>query len=160
MLHPDLITVLKKLLRDNGELSIQPIGGGSINDAYRVSSHQQSVFVKCNQAKSYPGMFEAEAGGLELLRNHSQFDIPKVLKIGMVDNTSYLAMDWIPSGTPGSDYWENFAITLAEMHRQSTNQFGLDHSNYIGSLTQQNDVRDNWSEFYIELRLEPQLLSP
>lgn len=156
-MHPDLINLLKTHLSADGELTIQSIGGGSINEAYHVQSRDKSVFVKVNNANAYPGMFEAEARGLELLRTHSRFEIPKVLDTGEVDNTSYLIMDWIPSGTPDSDFWENFAVNLADLHRQNEEMFGLDHNNYIGSLPQQNENRYSWSEFYIEMRLEPQL---
>lgn len=148
---------LKALLETSNPIKIHPVGGGSINSAYRVHSDNRSVFVKTNRADTYPGMFEAEAHGLDLLRDHSGFSIPKVEKVGVSGSTAFLAVEWIPSGTPSDDFWERFANHLAGMHRNTSQLFGLDHPNYIGSLQQQNEYRNNWAEFYIEMRLEPQL---
>lgn len=157
ILNAEIEHQLKELLDTLDDLKVTSVGGGSINDACRVSAGDQSVFVKLNDADAFPGMFEAEARGLELLRNHSRFEIPRALKTGAENNTAYLVMDWVTAGSPNPDFWENFAQNLADMHSRSADQFGLDHGNYIGSLPQQNEVRDSWPEFYIEMRLEPQL---
>lgn len=157
ILDSDIEHLLKKLISSGDELNISTVGGGSINEAFRVQSIGSTVFVKTNHADAHPGMFEAEARGIELLRKHSHFDIPRVLKTGIENNTAYLVMEWIEGGSPNLDFWENFAQNLAQMHRTSADQFGLDHPNYIGSLPQQNGTRVSWSEFYIEMRLEPQL---
>jgi len=157
VINPEIKSILQTVLQTTAEIKFQPVGGGSINNSYHASAGEKSVFVKLNNADAYPGMFEAEARGLELLSKNSRFEIPRVLKTGAENNTAYLVMEWITNGGQNPDFWENFAQNLADMHRQSADQFGLDHTNYIGSLPQQNDVRDSWSEFYIEMRLEPQL---
>ena len=36
------------------------------------------------------------------------------------------------------------------LHQQSSSSFGLDHDNYIGSLTQSNKQHKTWIEFFIE----------
>src|SRR5262245_55435841 len=46
----------------------QAVGGGSINDAYRLSTSAGTFFVKVNDADRHPSMFDAEADGLERLR--------------------------------------------------------------------------------------------
>ena len=46
---------------------------------------------------------------------------------------------------------------LAELHLQSSERFGLDHDNYIGSLPQQNSEHDSWVEFYRDERLISQM---
>jgi fructosamine-3-kinase len=43
------------------------------------------------------------------------------------------------------------------MHRHTADSFGLDHDNYIGSLPQYNQKRENWPAFFAEMRLEPQM---
>lgn len=43
------------------------------------------------------------------------------------------------------------------MHRVTNSQFGLDQSNFIGSLPQSNKYHATWGEFLIQERLEPQL---
>ena len=43
------------------------------------------------------------------------------------------------------------------MHRNSAEQFGLDHDNYMGSLVQSNRGHGTWTEFFIQERLVPQV---
>lgn len=139
------------------EPSWKSVGGGSINQCYRVSTNKESVFVKLNDKDDFPGMFEAEAKGLNLIRSNSGFQIPEVIEVGSDGNTAYLVMEWLENGTPSRDYWATFADHLAKMHQHTSDHFGLDHNNYIGSLPQQNDQLSSWAEFYIMMRLEPQL---
>jgi len=157
VINPEIKSIVQAELLTAADVKLQPVGGGSINRTYHASAGEKSVFVKLNNAEAYPGMFEAEARGLELLSKHSQFEIPRVLKTDAENNTAYLVMEWITNGGQNPDFWENFAQNLADMHRHSADQFGLDYPNYIGSLHQQNDFRKRWPEFYIEMRLEPQL---
>lgn len=134
-----------------------PVSGGSINQCYRIAAGEKAIFVKLNHAGAFPGMFDAEAKGLDLLRKHSSFQIPEVLARGEVNDTAYLVMAFISSGKRDPSFWGDFARNLATMHQHSADQFGLEHNNYIGSLEQPNDWRKTWPEFYIGLRLEPQL---
>ena len=41
-------------------------------------------------------------------------------------------------------YWENFGRSLAMLHQTHSENFGLDHSNYIGSLQQTNVQSTSW----------------
>ena len=66
-------------------------------------------------------------------------------------------MEYVEPARRCTVFWENFGQSLAEMHRNSQAQFGLDHSNYMGSLPQDNSFTDDWATFFIERRLEPQL---
>jgi len=109
-----------------------------------------------NNAHQFPNMFEAEAQGLELLRNSQSFRIPKVIAHGEEGNTSYLLIEFITKETPSSGFWKEFAQDLAKLHKTTNKYFGLTHHNYIGSLTQINKTESFASEFYIHQRLEPQ----
>lgn len=101
-------------------------------------------------------MFEAEAKGLQQLRESDSFRIPKVIHFDSIDFDSYLLMEYISEGRPTSHFWELFAQQLATLHQITQAQFGLDHDNYIGSLPQYNMTCDSASEFYITQRMEPQ----
>ncbi len=54
-------------------------------------------------------------------------------------------------------FWEDFGTRLANMHRHTSDVFGLDHPNYIGSLPQSNKTQKSWIDFFVEERLEAQL---
>ena len=47
--------------------SASPLGGGDINAAYRLNTAGGPFFIKVNSAARFPGMFEKEAAGLDLL---------------------------------------------------------------------------------------------
>lgn len=112
---------------------------------------------KLNDADRFPGMFQAEARGLQLLKNTQSFRIPEVIAADRVGNTSYLLMEYLAKGNKTKNFWQHFASSLAELHKNSAPYFGLDHDNYIGSLPQRNEKCHTASEFYISQRLEPQL---
>jgi len=52
-----------------------------------------------------------------------------------------------------NEFWEKFAKQIANLHRHTSNIFGLDHNNYIGSLNQSNKNHNNWIDFFREERL-------
>lgn len=136
---------------------IRPLSGGSINAVYRFEVNKQSYVLKVNDSGKYPEMFEKEAQGLKLLSKHSSFSIPKTIGTGATEGKSFLLMEHIDSAIPKTGFWKDFANKLVSLHRHTSqnNCFGLDHSNYIGSLPQQNNWTQNWHRFYTEQRLIP-----
>ncbi|PCH95931.1 MAG: ketosamine-3-kinase [Bacteroidetes bacterium] len=133
------------------------IGGGCINNALKLETNVSTYFLKWNSASSFPGMFSSEARGLNLLRNSSTLYIPEVISANESEEHSYLMLEYIDSATMSKSYWEHFGKSLAELHKVSTDQFGLDHDNYIGSLRQSNQQHSTWKDFFINERLMPQL---
>ncbi|MBE0637467.1 MAG: fructosamine kinase family protein [Bacteroidales bacterium] len=131
------------------------ISGGSINQAFKIKTASGIYFLKYNNAGRYPGMFEKEAAGLKLLKNLNEINVPDVLHYGSSGNFSFLLLKFIVSATERSDFWEDFGIKLAALHRHKAGQFGLDHDNFMGSLYQSNTFHDEWTDFFIEERLEP-----
>lgn len=57
----------------------RPLGGGSINHALKIETHAGDYFLKWNSAQKYPGMFESEARGLNLLHQAAEIYTPQVL---------------------------------------------------------------------------------
>ena len=55
------------------------------------------------------------------------------------DGISFLVMEFIDKGNPAIDFWKQFAISLASLHKQTQPAFGLNENNYIGSLKQENN---------------------
>lgn len=136
---------------------IKSISGGDINEAACLKTHSGSYFVKWNNARRHPGMFEAEAKGLMLLKEADELFIPNVVASGEAGNYSFLLLEYVESGARIPGFMEDFGISLAKLHKHSSPNFGLDHNNYIGSLPQSNFQHDNWAKFFIEERLEIQV---
>ena len=115
----------------------RPLGGGDINEAAVLDlADGRRVFLKYNgEAYQLPGLFIAEAAGLEALRAHSPtLKVPEVLAVG----DAWLALQWADfSGRvdPG-----RLGRGLAELHRATQQTtFGFEQPTYLGRLRQCND---------------------
>jgi len=131
---------------------ISSLSGGSINDAFCVSCSKNSWFIKLNSKEKYPGMFEAEANGLRLLQA-SEFIIPNVITYGDHSEYTYLILEFINTHSTDQIKWGIFGNKLAKMHGSTSETFGLNSNNYIGSLIQKNDQQKTWVEFYANQRI-------
>lgn len=138
-------------------IQYQVVSGGSINQTGKISTSEGTFFLKMNAADAYPNMFELEAEGLEILRKTEGIRIPIVYRVGTLDDQSFLMMEFIPSGVNHGFFWDRFGQQLAQLHRNTAAQFGLDKDNYIGSLHQSNKQHDQFVKFFMEERLAPQL---
>jgi len=134
---------------------VQNLSGGDINDAYCLHGNEKKYFLKINNAKRYPGMFEKEANGLNVLEKGCDLFIPKVVQYGETNGQQYLILDWLEKRTPGEKFWEHFGAALAEMHKIPQAYFGFEEDNYIASLPQKNTPHEYWSGFYAECRMIP-----
>ncbi len=132
------------------------IGGGDINEARLLETRQGPFFLKLNSKPGAIRMFEKEEAGLGLLRKSEAIRVPESLGTGEAENYGFLILEYIEETGRSRQFWENFGQALAQLHRKTDNQFGLNHSNYIGSLLQSNQRHGSWSEFYVLERLEPQ----
>ena len=162
MLSKNFINHLRDVLSTHLNQSIPhlkftPVYGGSINQCFALTAGENKWFMKANSASEYPNMLETEFTGMNLLDQNSSFKIPKMLICQKFEDIGYLVMEFIENGHRLNDYWEVFGRRLGEMHRNTYPRFGLDHDNYIGSLKQSNHQKENWSDFFIEERLIPQL---
>lgn len=141
-------------------IETQFLSGGDISTAAQVFSSEGVFFVKWNHASQYPAsaidMFEAEAHGLDLLRQTDALHIPHVIGYGQQLGKSYLILDYIDPGQPDQNYWEALGQSLAVVHSHTQSTFGLNFSNYIGSLHQTNTFTANGIDFFFDNRLLPQ----
>ena len=133
------------------------VGGGSINSAYGLETNAGKLFVKLNSASHYPNMFEKEALGLSILSEVEELPVPEVEGFDENHKEAFLILKFIDTGAPSAGFWENFGHGMAHLHGHNADTFGLNHDNYIGSLSQSNTFHDTWSEFFIEERLKPQI---
>ncbi len=143
--------------QNNLELfNVQRMSGGDINAVFLLKTTSEQFVLKTNSAIRFPEMFEAEIKGLSLLATSESFKIPAVKASGTVEDTAYLLLEYMVSGTPKKNFWNDFGSKLAILHRKTTLRYGCEHSNYIGSLHQPNKWKTSPAEFYITQRLEPQ----
>ncbi len=151
------------------------VSGGCINQGYAISSSSRTYFAKINQA-SQVAMFEAEALGLQQMRETETIRVPEPICWGTEENWAYIVLEWLDLGSRGGDLtWEEMGRKLAEMHKctppnppllrggEKANStllrggFGWDINNTIGSTVQINNWTANWAEFWAEHRIAYQL---
>ena len=133
--------------------------GGDINDAFALTLDDGTpLFMKANRIHGLSG-FEAEAVGLQAIRETQAISTAQVLGIGTdPEGYAFLLLDYIEAGPKVPDYWETFAEQLAAMHHAQVKkkQFGFFSDNYIGSRVQINTWNHTWIDFYRSCRLETQ----
>ena len=143
---------------------IRTVSGGDINETYRISlSGGNAVFMK-KHAGLGMAFFQAEADGLDAIRQTGTISVPGVLAVGEdpSDGKACLLMEYIRPAVRRQDFWEHFGRQLAEMHRASTSGlvpggiYGFRSDNYIGANKQVNTPAETWISFYRECRLEYQ----
>lgn len=133
------------------------VGGGCINQGYKISGNGSSYFVKLNQA-SQVEMFAAEALALEQMYATKTITVPKPICWGVAGNFCYIVLQWLDLGGSNSHAWEEMGRQLAAMHKiGKSDRFGWDRNNTIGSTPQSNTWMDNWADFFAEERIGYQL---
>ena len=137
------------------EIYFSSVGGGCINETYRISFNNKKFFCKINFASKFPHLFEKEALGLKLIARQNIIKVPEVIDNFKIDKHQILLLEWIDEGKRTEDFWKYFGEQLAALHQVSNDFFGLDEDNYMGSVPQSNKPTGNWIDFFIRQRLQP-----
>ena len=133
--------------------AVERVGGGDINEAFRVQFADESFgFVK-TRADVAPGEYAAEAAGLRWLAEPGALRVPEVL--GVADDV--LVLDWVDEGGRGDG--AAFGAGLAAVHAAGarTTFGGSRRRCASASLSLPNDPTPDWPTFYAERRLLPLL---
>ncbi|MEO1590266.1 MAG: fructosamine kinase family protein, partial [Cyanobacteria bacterium J06632_22] len=131
------------------------IGGGCINEAYRISDGAQTYFVKFNSNHKVD-MFAAEFEGLREMYQSQTIRIPQPLSYGTLEGggPAYIVMEYLPLGGSSRQAWTAMGQQLAAMHRTTSDRgFGWHRTNTIGETPQLNDWDTDWVRFFQERRL-------
>lgn len=131
------------------------ISGGSINEAAKIVSQNETFFIKWNDSVAFPKMFELEAQNLELIRATNSICVPNVVEVNEIDDISFLILDFVQAGQKSFAGVEKLGEQLALLHKNSHQDFGLHYNNYLGILQQSNKPSASWADFFIENRLKP-----
>jgi fructosamine-3-kinase len=130
------------------------VGGGDINEAFRVVlADGREAFVKTRRDAA-PGEYAAEAAGLAWLAEPGALRTPEVLDVG----DDYLALEWVETGRLDGAGIEELGSGLAATHLAGAESFGASGAGAsagFGSLRLPNDPAEDWPAFYAERRLLP-----
>lgn len=130
---------------------VRRVGGGDINEGWRVLwADGQRSFVK-TRADAGPGEYAAEAAGLRWLGNPRALRVPDVLGVG----EDFLELEWIEEGRIDAAGVEELGRGLAGVHDAGAETFGGGAPLRLGRLVVPNAPLPTWAEFYAERRLLP-----
>jgi fructosamine-3-kinase len=164
-----------------GARDVRPVGGGDINQAWRVTlADGRDAFVKTRQDAA-PGEYAAEARGLRWLAEPGALRTPRVLEAA----DERLVLEWVQPGRLSANGAEELGRGLALTHAARALGFGdpgFDASSFddsgcddagsgasgagdsgsyhpgpsrFGSLQLPNDPTPDWPTFYAQRRLRP-----
>ena len=132
------------------------VGGGSINRCYRWDTVREPLFVKVAPRAALVD-FEAEAAGLSELARADALRVPQVRACGGTQDAAFLALEWLTAGAASAVSERRLGEGLAALHRVTAPRFGWSRDNTIGRTPQGNSWTDDWTDFFAEQRLRPQL---
>jgi len=117
-----------------------------------------SLFVKWIH-KAPSDFLAKEAEGLRALRDaQCPLIIPEVYIVHLFDSgTQTLIMEYLIPSEPSASDWIKAGEGLAALHSNTSEKFGWDSANYIGTLPQQNTWTTSWPHFFGHERLRKQL---
>jgi fructosamine-3-kinase len=130
---------------------VQPIAGGDVADAYRGTAPDGSAVFAKTRTGAPEGFFEAEAAGLQRLRDSRTVRVPDVVGVG----TDGLVLRWVDAGEPTVVAAADFGESLARLHATTASAYGAERDGFIGALPLDNTFGDDWPRFYVERRLQP-----
>ncbi len=144
----------EKFLLVTEEAGFSSIGGGCINETYKINFDKHQFFCKINSATKFPHLFEKEVKGLKLIAQQQIIKVPEVIDCFEANDQQILLLEWINEGERTESFWKKFGEQLAALHQSSNDYFGLNENNYMGSVPQSNQPTDNWIDFFIQQRLQ------
>jgi fructosamine-3-kinase len=149
-----------------GATDARLLGGGDINEAWRVTlADGRTAFVK-TRSDAVPGEYAAEAAGLRWLAEPGALRTPRAIELG----EDYLALEWIEPGRLDGAGVEELGRGLAVTHAADAAGFGDPRLAGVrdgdagkdgvapasfGSLSLPNGPTADWPSFYAERRLRP-----
>jgi len=147
--------IKKQVELKTGEIiiSAHQVGGGSISEAYKISTASgRNLFLKINTYVP-DDMFTKEKNGLNELHKSGSIKTPEVLLV----DSSFILLEFISSAVVSKKSFDDFGKRFALLHKYSGNSFGFYEDNYIGSTAQINiadeDELKDWKIFYYNKRI-------
>ena len=162
MIPDEIISSLGDCFHSQGDTnftihSVSYLTGGDINQTCKIDTSSGTFCLKYNLAEKFTSMFEKESQGLRLLQQASELRVPDVVTENTLTTYTYLLLEFIDSKKEIDRFMFHFGVSLARLHDHSSDFYGLDHDNYMGSLPQSNTPSNDWFDFFVEERLQKQV---
>ncbi len=158
-LTPEIAAAVRAALGDPRAtiVAIEPVSGGCISHANRVTTSAGEIFLKWN-ASCPPDLFEREADGLRALAGAGgEVVIPRVFGARSPRDgcPALIVMEYLrsPGGAADDDHHARLGRGLAVIHRTTAAAFGFGSTTYCGATDQDNRWHEDWIEFFAQQRI-------
>lgn len=111
---------------------------------YFLKIHRNQQIINCEKL------------GLERIGNH--ISIPRLIYHGVIDTAGFLILGYIQQMPIQKFSSSKIAESLVKLHTVESRYYGLEYNNYIGQLNQPNTKASNFLDFYVQQRIEPQVI--
>ena len=139
--------------------NIKPVFGGNIHSSWSLEFKTSRIFIKKNISQKFFLKFEEYC--LNDLRNYIDNEylrIPKVISYKKINNAEFLILEWIDmQNNDHKKLGKGLAIMHLNSQERKLNKFGYPIEGFIGTNPQIKGWLENWADFFIEYRLNPQL---
>ncbi|MCH2191098.1 MAG: fructosamine kinase family protein [Gammaproteobacteria bacterium] len=138
-------------------VSLIPVGGGDINQSYVASTQAgDKVFIKVNRDVA---PLQSEFDALRRLQDLGVKFYPQVKAFERGQDGALLALNFVELRSVTARYASSVADALRLQHAISCDRFGWFENGHIGYSVQVNEWRDDWIDFFTDMRLLPQLIA-
>ena len=146
-------------LGESPPINITPVFGGNIHSSWKLEFRTSKIFVKKNITKKL--FLEFEEYCLKDLRKYIDEEyliIPKVISYKKIQKSEILILEWLDmQNRDHKKLGKGLAIMHLNSQNRKLNKFGYPTEGFIGTSPQIKGWQENWADFFIEYRLNPQL---
>jgi fructosamine-3-kinase len=128
------------------------VAAGLVNTGAFVKTKKADFFVKINEREE-ENFFQSEAQDLNLLSE--TVSVPKVFGNGKCLGFNYLITEFVVEAPFSKTTYELAGRQLAILHKKSHSQFGQDWTNFLASIPQDNQWKQDGINFLIQNRILP-----
>jgi fructosamine-3-kinase len=144
--------------RNDRVVSAAAVSGGCISNTARIDfASGAHAFLKWSSEELPGALLSEEARSLQAIAATETVRVPQVLELEIATDAQWLLLEWLEPGARRVADPAALGEQLAALHRHSSAQYGWPSSNFIGSLPQSNTPTSDWSNFWREHRLRPQI---
>ena len=136
--------------------SIEYVQQSKHTTCLKVLTNKNAYFIKYSNKKDEHQLL-TELDGLEEISKVHPKATPTLYGFEKTEHSSYLITEYIEQAKNSKKGEDLLGLLIAQMHQTNESKFGWKNDNYIAHLTQTNTKKQNWQEFYIVNRLEPQI---
>ncbi|KRL98506.1 fructosamine Ketosamine-3-kinase [Liquorilactobacillus satsumensis DSM 16230 = JCM 12392] len=132
-------------------LDVQPVGGGDVNQAFRLRTATGNFFLLV-QPQTTASFYAAEIAGLEDFKKAGIL-APRVIAHGEIQGDAYLILNYLEQGS-GSQAELGQLVAKLHMQHSPNGKFGYALPYSGSSITLDNTWTDSWVELFVEKRLD------